>query len=33
VAANLQVLGGRQHEQARSALREIAEQRSIRLVR
>jgi hypothetical protein len=33
VAANLQALGGRQHEQALTALREVAEQRLLRAVR
>jgi hypothetical protein len=32
VAANLGALGGRQHEQALTALREVAEQRSLRVV-
>jgi hypothetical protein len=33
VAANLQALGGRQHRQALTALREVADQRSLRVVR
>jgi hypothetical protein len=33
ITANLQALGGRQHEQALTALREIAGQRSLRVVR